>query len=225
MLMSRKKTYLFAAICYVICIIANLISRLSWIKYYSIQQFVPYILWIALAVTLFINKRNVFIYSAGACALWNLYGSIMSGFRFDYLFSFLAYACLTSLVVLAIKKNSIAKKIWYLPCILFLIGQLILWINWGYFSYLASSWLWILLDIVEAIAVALVGIWNKEFSIPEMAGDNNVFSTAVMPTTQFDPATSKFGGADKIKMYKELLDSGVITQDEFDAKKKQILGL
>ena len=31
--------------------------------------------------------------------------------------------------------------------------------------------------------------------------------------------------ADELKKYKELLDSGVITQEEFDAKKKQILGL
>ena len=31
--------------------------------------------------------------------------------------------------------------------------------------------------------------------------------------------------ADEIKKYKELLDSGAITQEEFDAKKKQLLGL
>lgn len=33
------------------------------------------------------------------------------------------------------------------------------------------------------------------------------------------------GTADELKTYKELLDSGVITQEEFDAKKKQLLGL
>ena len=31
--------------------------------------------------------------------------------------------------------------------------------------------------------------------------------------------------ADELKKYKELLDSGVITQEEFNAKKKQLLGL
>ena len=30
---------------------------------------------------------------------------------------------------------------------------------------------------------------------------------------------------DELKKYKELLDSGVISQEEFDAKKKQLLGL
>ena len=29
----------------------------------------------------------------------------------------------------------------------------------------------------------------------------------------------------KIKKFKELLDSGIITQEEFEAKKKQLLGL
>ena len=31
--------------------------------------------------------------------------------------------------------------------------------------------------------------------------------------------------AEELRRYKELLDLGVITQDEFDAKKKQLLGL
>jgi len=37
--------------------------------------------------------------------------------------------------------------------------------------------------------------------------------------------TPKVDEADQLKKYKELLDSGVITQEEFDAKKKQLLGL
>lgn len=35
----------------------------------------------------------------------------------------------------------------------------------------------------------------------------------------------KSQSADELKKYKELLDSGIITQEEFDTKKKQILGL
>lgn len=34
-----------------------------------------------------------------------------------------------------------------------------------------------------------------------------------------------FSAADEIKKFKELLDMGIITQEEFDAKKKQLLGL
>ena len=38
------------------------------------------------------------------------------------------------------------------------------------------------------------------------------------------PAIS-FGNTEEIRKYKELLDSGIITQEEFDAKKKQLLEL
>ena len=41
------------------------------------------------------------------------------------------------------------------------------------------------------------------------------------PVKQEDPGSS----LDEIKKVKELLDAGVITQEEFDAKKKQLLGL
>ncbi len=37
--------------------------------------------------------------------------------------------------------------------------------------------------------------------------------------------TSTNSDTEELKKYKDLLDSGVITQEEFDAKKKQILGL
>ena len=46
--------------------------------------------------------------------------------------------------------------------------------------------------------------------------------TETSATVASAPATSN---ADELKKYKELLDSGVITQEEFDAKKKQLLGL
>ena len=39
------------------------------------------------------------------------------------------------------------------------------------------------------------------------------------------PAVVQISTADELKKFKELLDMGVITQEEFDAKKKQLLGL
>ena len=39
------------------------------------------------------------------------------------------------------------------------------------------------------------------------------------------PQPQTVSAADELKKYKELLDMGVITQEEFDAKKKQVLGL
>ena len=45
---------------------------------------------------------------------------------------------------------------------------------------------------------------------------------ASAPVTNITQAQSS---ADELKKFKELLDSGIITQEEFDAKKKQLLGL
>lgn len=42
---------------------------------------------------------------------------------------------------------------------------------------------------------------------------------------QATPTTQEASGADELKKFKELLDMGAITQEEFDAKKKQLLGL
>lgn len=56
-------------------------------------------------------------------------------------------------------------------------------------------------DLTEACRVA-----REEMNTP------TVVQSAVSP-------------ADEIRKFKELLDSGVITQEEFDAKKKQLLGL
>lgn len=42
---------------------------------------------------------------------------------------------------------------------------------------------------------------------------------------QSKPTTAPLSSADEIRKYKQLLDDGVITQEEFDAKKKQLSGL
>ena len=45
---------------------------------------------------------------------------------------------------------------------------------------------------------------------------------ATAPVTNI---TQEQSSADELKKFKDLLDSGIITQEEFDAKKKQLLGL
>ena len=55
-------------------------------------------------------------------------------------------------------------------------------------------------------------------------------SSSVVPKEQEKPQQiinniKETSNADELKKYKELIDSGVITQEEFDAKKKELLGL
>ena len=44
-------------------------------------------------------------------------------------------------------------------------------------------------------------------------------------STKENTIVQQVSNADELKKYKDLLDSGIITQEEFDAKKKQLLGL
>lgn len=50
-------------------------------------------------------------------------------------------------------------------------------------------------------------------------------SAAVPVTPVASTSNSSSGTADELLKYKELLDNGVLTQEEFDTKKKQLLGL
>lgn len=50
-------------------------------------------------------------------------------------------------------------------------------------------------------------------------------STIIAGLPNKEPKRAVGSNADELKKYKELLDSGVISQEEFDAKKKQLLGL
>ena len=47
----------------------------------------------------------------------------------------------------------------------------------------------------------------------------------ILNKSSSSPMTQPLSSADELKKFKELLDAGIITQEEFDAKKKQLLGL
>ena len=49
-------------------------------------------------------------------------------------------------------------------------------------------------------------------------------SSAIVPKAK-EAHNVPVSHADELKKYKELLDAGAITQEEFEAKKKQLLGL
>ena len=76
----------------------------------------------------------------------------------------------------------------------------------GMFSYATAN------KYVDSLLLEIRTVMNEYKSIVSQ----NVGSTT---------ATQKTSEADEIKKYKELLDEGIITKEEFDRKKKQILGL
>lgn len=95
------------------------------------------------------------------------------------------------------------------------------------------------IDSISAVAT----FWAKGISISTSSGRisfafiknrdeiHKVVSNLLISRQEKDIGTpmtkgiDKQSDADELKKYKDLLDSGIITQEEFDAKKKQILGL
>lgn len=55
----------------------------------------------------------------------------------------------------------------------------------------------------------------------EVFGDDK----AVSALTQATMVSTESNAIEEIKKYKELLDSGILTEEEFAAKKRQLLGL
>ena len=69
----------------------------------------------------------------------------------------------------------------------------------------------------------------KDFSRCPHCNSTNIVEImpgeAIPAAKDFAQPVSQISSADELKKYKDLLDSGVINQEEFDAKKKQLLGL
>ena len=78
------------------------------------------------------------------------------------------------------------------------------------------------LCLILAIFVPIIPPILMQDKLNCIAADGVNTSSMQKPQAE-EPAV--LGTAEELKKYKELLDSGVLTQEEFDAKKKQLLGL
>lgn len=227
---SGKKYALIAAICYAVYAAYNIINRIIFVSrsYYASLTALNVLSWIGMigmAVALFMKNQKIAIAAAGVNALLGAY-YIIRYFSLWKLCDFLAYAAIVVFLVLSLKGNDVVKKIWFVPAAVLLLGCVIGWITDGYFKFLWAEWKSMLVSIVEIVALLFVGMWVKEVIAPAEAGPVNEYATFNPQAVYSTPVSSSaIGGADKLKMYKELLESGTITQEEFDAKKKQILSL
>lgn len=224
---SGKKYALIAAICYAVYAIYNIIDGIIYVSNYEYATITVFniLFWIGMlgmAVALFVKNQKIVIAAAGVNALLGAY-YIVTYFSLWNLCDFLAYASVVVFVILTLKGNDVVKKIWFVPAAVLLLGCVIDWIE-----FLSATWIWksMLVSIVEIVALLFAGMWVKEIVAPAEASSVNEYATFNPQSVNSTPASSSaIGGADKLKMYKDLLDSGTITQEEFDAKKKEILGL
>lgn len=79
--------------------------------------------------------------------------------------------------------------------------------------------------LILAIFIGIIPPILMQDKINEIITAGNGAIHSEQHTAQAVSPQVNFGAAEELKTYKELLDSGVITQEEFDAKKKQLLNL
>jgi len=75
----------------------------------------------------------------------------------------------------------------------------------------------------HAFLLFLIGEPERDIVNNIIADFDNVLQSLKTPKSA--AAIQQTSAADELRKFKELLDMGVITQEEFDAKKKQLLGL
>lgn len=197
---------IIAGICFGIVSLIELI--LDGVTFYMIC-------FILVATTLFYRKEKFVVVLSALGAIYGLYNIMIYGKFDNFLFlGVIFHISIVFLFFLTIKKNAIVKKIWFIPAIVLAINY--------FFAYLIRGFQF--QDLFWIIVAILLGLWLKEHDF--ISGKNELVNNY----SKFDSRTRHLatsnqaiiGEADMLKTYKELLEVGIITPEEFEKKKKQI---
>ena len=241
---KSKKAKIYATVAAICFVIATFFSVKRYLEFsaayddYSVSWLWEYyfsvVWWLiygCFAVLFFIKKKNViFLIPTGVgflieiCYLKN-WMNIFNVFYPEYFLMAIVYASLFAIflfnVIPSLSKNAeiITKILCFVPAVLSMVY--VIYLN----GHGTMAWDYRLICIASSVGFLFAGMWLRK-TVPvqnkaETVNDN--------PYLKFDPSSCQSApstaGADTLKTYKDLLDSGAITQEEFDAKKKEILNL
>ena len=149
--------------------------------------------------------------------------------------------CLILFVVMAIVAAAgkrFMKGVWFLPAILLgmtviIDGALVICIPGIAFSSLMSKGLYVIAGVIFTVALGFLSCWMA-LHMPEkvkpikqvnnatvgVGANQPIYSHNQMPQSPLDENYDV-----QLRKYKQLLDDGIITQDDFDKKKNEILNL
>ena len=211
--------------------VVALMLRYDFISFRDILSF-DYILcsscFIGLSVITFMRKKALpFVIVSGIYVSVRLYYICMYFSIFDII-SFLSYSTLFFIALINCipalhKKTNIQKYICFIPSALIVLS-LLMEIFSGYYYYIDFlGVVHLLLMLTESATLLFAGFWLVDVRKPQAATENLTFVPySAAPAV---PVHDTIGGADKLVEYKKLLDDGIITQEEFEEKKKQVLNL
>ena len=227
--MSKTRIYtLISAVCYIIYAISMCPTMLqSDDLTISLLVLIHLGIYIGMAVLLYLKKNNIlwFIFQIiQTCITFFLWANFMDDYlpaivliRLSEVFLCIVFLCNTTPIKNEVKVNEITKWISLLPAIIMLIGSALYWNTRNKIisdnDYLRNFYPFYLLlynligQICKIIATLFSSIWVT-----------NARTSNVKKVVQ-----EKVCSADDLKAYKELLDLGAITEEEFEKKKKQCL--
>ena len=212
---------LIAAICFVL---AGLFSMLTGASI-SAQTIIQCIIFIGLAATVFLKNKKSFLVVTIVMALSYpllLFFSLHSFFSGSLLYS-LPYAMMAVLIILALRETADVIAFWPYPALVILVTSAI---NLFFLFTQRSIHISSLSPFFAAAALFFTGLWLKNDLSPAISRSEDTSTVSVQrPTDAGREIPVMPGNADTLKTYHELLASGAITQEEFEAKKKQILEL
>jgi hypothetical protein len=240
--MIEKKKYGLpvAAILFAVSLTLTLIYYLAigaeegnYARVYYLFQHPNHVMAILISL-LFIKRRDTMLLGViGACTLGYLgdfasslfmYNFYMlrydEGWTVDYtctLIKFMAYIALflialvlcepTFIKNITAKLRQVASWLFFVPAALLTISLMITWIdNAEYIAYQPSVLLWLAAETVTMVAVLLLGKW---LAYPKVT------------TILVNPAMERC--KKELTLLKKTLDMGIISQEEYGAKKRQLL--
>ena len=180
-----------------------------------------------MSIALFANIPLLAVVGAGVSVVFNL-GRIISFGEYMppyIMIGSVIWAATFLLMALAVVNKKSTVKLCFLVGLLPLVGEffLVFFDVWGYSWDVVEKLSYILSQIRSIVLtgcvpfVALVGMVLGNSS-KEFADNPTSSNTTTLPQ-------NAAGSSEKLIQLKTLLDTGAITQEEFNEKKKQILGL
>lgn len=206
---KSKNGDIYAVIAAIACIIYGIIVFIRGCNFGSWMPIVLGIVYISLGALLFIRKKNIALLIPVSVSIVIQIFQCAKIFSIQSLFGIIAWALLLLCLIINVFPNisirsKAAKAIGILPALCWFLGRILPLLQYENFAYVFVS-TGMMDTFLPALFMLFTGIW------------------LVTPETGFQP-DCMIGDADKLMEYKDLLDSGVITQEEFFRKKKEILG-
>lgn len=219
---SGKKYAIISAIFFIYYVLVSVCSNINYtlsenadLLFKMIKLTLPFwIIVIALSITLLIGKIPPVLVTTILKVLLDL-SDLINGVYITLLLEFFAYAALAVVLILSLRGNMLVKYLWFLPSAFMVLAFLI--------TIKRLPWIGVILYLSIIAALFFAGLWAKQSMAPVRRSVIKAYSSPLRGDAPAKRQTDTVGGADRLKVYKDLLDIGAITQEEFDERKRQIL--